>query len=114
MIWALTVLLLYQLVGEVLVRMLNLALPGPVLGMLLLFFSLLLKKSVAESLQQTSNSLVLHLSLLFVPAGVGIVRHLALLQSQGVALLLTLILSTLLTMLVTAWVIGFLSRKLST
>lgn len=101
MLIAFTVLLVYQLIGEVTVRALQLPLPGPVLGMLLLFMTLLLRGGVPASLQTVSNRLLSYLSLLFVPAGVGIITHLTLLQSESLPLIITLLVSTILTMVVT-------------
>ena len=72
MIAALTILLLFQLAGEVLVQLSGLPVPGPVIGMVLLFLALALRGSVSEDLRNTSQTLLSHLSLLFVPAGVGV------------------------------------------
>ena len=110
MIFGLSILLVYQLIGEVGVRVLNLSVPGPVLGMVLLFATLWLRGSVPEGLSVTSRNLLAQLSLLFVPAGVGVVSYLDLLASQGWALALTLVLSTLVTIAFTAFVLSGLLR----
>ena len=99
-----TLLLVCQLAGELLVRFIALPLPGPVLGMLLLFVGLLVRGSVPEALRQTSQFLLGHLSLLFVPAGTGIMLHVARIHTEWLPLLITLLASTFLTLLVTAWV----------
>lgn len=105
MVTALSLLLGCQLVGELLARALGLPLPGPVLGMVLLFALLLLRgaawqtTALAQALNQTADFLLKHLSLLFVPAGVGVVQHWALLEAHLLPLLLTLVLSTLLALL---------------
>ena len=101
MIIALLTLLSYQLVGEIVVRAANLSVPGPVLGMLLLFVTLLLRGGTFGDLAEVSSGLLAHLSLLFVPAGVGVMRYLPLLRSEGLALGAVLVLSTLLTLAVT-------------
>ena len=75
MIAALTLLLVFQLVGEVVARALALPIPGPVIGMALLFLTLLLRGGPGEDLRVTSGQLLQHLSLLFVPAGTGIVIY---------------------------------------
>jgi hypothetical protein len=76
MIFSLTVILLCQLVGEVLVRGTGLPVPGPVLGMALLLAILFVRdrlRAVAAEvdgvLEATGKGLLAHLSLLFVPAG---------------------------------------------
>ena len=72
MIAALTQLLVFQLIGEIITRGLDLPIPGPVIGMALLFAVLALRNGPSETLQTTSQTLLSHLSLLFVPAGVGV------------------------------------------
>ena len=101
MILGLLTLLGYQLVGEIVVRFVQLPVPGPVLGMLLLFATLVWRGGAFRELTETSSALLAHLSLLFVPAGVGVVRYLSLLRNEGLALSAILIVSTLLTLTVT-------------
>lgn len=110
MLAALTTLLLCQLAGEVCVRWLQLPVPGPVAGMLLLFCLLLARGGPGDELKTTSQALLGHLSLLFVPAGTGIVLHLARVGDEWLALLLALVLSTLATLLVTAWTMQWCRR----
>ena len=104
MLSALTQLLVFQLVGEVLVRGLEWPLPGPVLGMLLLFGYLVLRGGPDEHLQGTSQTLLQHLSLLFVPAGTGIIVHLQRVASEWLPITLALLVSTAATLAVTALV----------
>lgn len=102
MISALSILLAFQLTGEVLARFFDLPVPGPVIGMLLLFLALALRGGPGDDLRTTSQNLLQHLSLLFVPAGTGIMVHLHRVADEWLALLLSLLLSTLLTLVVTA------------
>ena len=108
MLESLAVLLLCQLIGEFIVLFLELPVPGPVVGMLLLFLGLMIRGNVPEPLSQTANGLLAQLSLLFVPAGVGVMTHLTLLGNQWLPLSASLIVSTLLTIAVT----GFIMQKL--
>ena len=99
-----TALLVLQTLGEVLVRLLGLPLPGPVLGLLLLLPALAwapLRQPVA----QAADFLLAHLSLLFVPVGVGVVSYLPLLGQYGLRMLLVLVLSTWVGLAVTALVL---------
>jgi putative effector of murein hydrolase LrgA (UPF0299 family) len=75
MLESLTLILVCQLIGEVSVLVTRLPVPGPVLGMLLLLAWLLLRGGVPESVGRTADTLLAHLSLLFVPAGVGVLVH---------------------------------------
>ncbi|NCC31365.1 MAG: CidA/LrgA family protein [Chloroflexia bacterium] len=102
MINALLSLLVFQLLGEVLVRAIGVPIPGPVVGMLLLFGALKLRGQVPDTLHKVSEALLNHLSLLFVPAGVGVMVHLNLLRTGWWQLLVTVIVSTLITLVVTA------------
>lgn len=100
MIGALTVLLCYQLVGEIVVRTLGLPVPGPVLGMLLLFATLLLRGSAPARLRTTAEGLLANLALLFVPAGVGVIVYIDLIRREWLAIAGVLLGSTLLTVAV--------------
>ncbi len=111
MLGALTLLLIYQLAGEVIVQLAGLPVPGPVLGMLLLFATLVLRGEVAASLRETANGLLQHLSLLFVPAGVGVMVHAALLGAEWLPIVAALIGSTALTLIVTALVLQGLATR---
>jgi putative effector of murein hydrolase LrgA (UPF0299 family) len=93
---ALTLLLSCQLAGELAARALALPVPGPVLGLALLFAILLWRRRSSPALDQTADLLLANLSLLFVPAGVGIVQHWHLLADRLVPILVTVIASTLL------------------
>jgi len=111
MLLALTVILSCQLFGEILIRGAGVPMPGPVLGMVLLLAILAirgrLRSSVAAaeqegSLETTSRGLLAHLSLLFVPAGVGVIQRLDVFATYGLALAASLVLSTVAALLATA------------
>lgn len=114
MLSALTQLLIFQLVGEVTARGFNLPVPGPVLGMLFLFIALMIKGGPGKELQGTSQTLLQHLSLLFVPAGTGIMVHLNRVASEWLPLMLSLVISTLATLIVTALVMKLCQRAPTT
>src|ERR1700688_667762 len=108
MIASLSLILLCQLAGEVFVRGLGLSMPGPVLGLLLLLLLLLARdrfKVLARGpLQQdgvegASRGLRANLSLLFVPAGVGVAQKLDLVAAHGVAVAIVLVISVVVTLL---------------
>lgn len=106
-----TVLLVCQLVGEVLVLSLALPIPGPVVGMLLLLLALTLRgKKPVHPLPETANALLSHLSLLFVPAGVGVIVHAHRLEDEWLPITAALLLGTLITLAVTALVMQVLMR----
>lgn len=106
-----TILLIYQLVGEVSVMLLKIPVPGPVLGMVMLFLTLLFRGRSNDSLDSASTSLLSHLSLLFVPAGVGMMVHFDRIVNEWVSISLTLLLSTIITMMASAWIMLFMKRR---
>ena len=121
MIQSFALLLICQLLGETVSRGFALPVPGPVLGLVLLFVGLQLlarrdgsaaAKLDETDLGRTAGGLLQSLALLFVPAGAGVVQHLGLLGQHGPGLALALLGSTVLTLLVTVLVFRAVSRAL--
>ena len=110
MIASLSLILVCQLAGEVIVRGLGLPMPGPVLGLLFLLLLLLTRDRFVifargplqgGGVESASRALLANLSLLFVPAGVGVVQKLDLIAAHGIAVAAVLVISVVLTLLVT-------------
>lgn len=110
MLFYLTVILGCQLAGESLVVALGLPLPGPVAGMVLLFAGLVVRGGIPDDLGTVGGALLGNLSLLFVPAGVGVMLHGALIGRDWLAVSAALVVSTLATILVTGFLMARLSR----
>lgn len=106
----LALLLLLQALGEALARGFSLPLPGPVIGLVLLLAALRLQ-SLHTPVAAAADVLLSNLSLLFVPVGVGVITHLALLSQYGLRLLLAIVLSTWVGMAVTALVLRALLAR---
>lgn len=102
-------LLVLQLVGEVLARAFSLPLPGPVIGMLLLMPALGWRP-LREPVTEVARFLLAHLSLLFVPVGVGVITHLDVLQHYGLKLAMVIVLSTWFGLIVSALTLRVLMR----
>lgn len=122
MIANLSLILICQLIGEVFVRALHLPVPGPVIGLVILLMIFILRDRfvVLErgplrdgAVEGTAKGMLAHLSLLFVPAGVGIVQQLDLLAQHGIAIFAILVGSVLVTLLVTAGTFVFTSRLMA-
>ncbi len=111
MLGALTVLLVFQLVGEVISHGLGLPIPGPVIGFALLLLALAVRRGVPAELRTTATGLLQHFSLMFVPAGVGVMVHLSRLRDEWLPITVALILSTLLTIACTALVMNWMMRR---
>jgi holin-like protein len=100
-------LLLCQSLGEAAARLLHLPLPGPVLGLLVLVALLQVQRLRAPA-GAAADALLQHLSLLFVPVGVGVMAHGALIGQHGLRMAAALVLSTWIGLAVTAWVLDAL------
>jgi putative effector of murein hydrolase LrgA (UPF0299 family) len=112
MIGALATLLSCQLAGELIARLTGIPVPGPVIGLLLLFALLAVRGGAPDALQGAADGLLRHLSLLFVPAGVGVMLHAARLEAEWPAILAAILVSTALTIAVTALVFRLAARLL--
>ena len=119
MMSAIGLLLACQLTGETLTRLFGWPVPGPVLGLVFLFLLLMLRdrmevdaKAIATTpLHDVCAFMLANLSLMFVPAGVGIVQEWSTLQRDGVALIVALVVSTALALAVTAVVFQKLAAR---
>ena len=107
----LLILMLCQLVGEIVVIICQLPVSGPILGMFILFTILVIKGGANKSLSQTSHILISHLSLLFIPAGVGIIAYLELFKSNWVGVIIVITMSTCITLICTAWTMQLVMKK---
>lgn len=119
MVTAFALLLLCQLAGEGLVHLVGIPVPGPVAGLVLLATGLALRERRRDpggrplgetGIAFVANGLLGHLSLLFVPAAVGVVQQGGVLAAQGLALGTALVVSTLATLAVTAAVFAWAMR----
>jgi putative effector of murein hydrolase LrgA (UPF0299 family) len=122
MIASLSLILLCQLIGEVIVRGLDLPMPGPVLGLLFLllllvgrdrFVLLAIGPLSGGGVENASRVLLANLSLLFVPAGVGVVQKLDLLAEHGIAIIIVLAVSVVVTLLATVATFVLASRLMT-
>jgi len=111
MLAGLTWLLVFQCIGEAIVYLTGLPVPGPVIGMLLLFVGLRLRGAIPEALDTAATGLLQHLSLLFVPAGVGVMLHFGRVANEWGAIAAAILASTLIAIAVTAVVMRVLIAR---
>jgi holin-like protein len=107
---AFAVLLVFQLIGEVLVQALGLPVPGPLVGMLLLFAGLLLRGEMPAALADTAQSLLSHLMLLFIPAVTGVMMYFDRIGREWLPFLGACLLGAGVTMAVTAYTLRWMLR----
>jgi holin-like protein len=111
MLEALSLLLAFQLLGEMLSYTLKLPIPGPVIGLIALFLLWPRLPSFQTDLAEVSTTILGHLGLLFVPAGVGVMLHVGLIAAWWAPLLLALVLSTAVTVVCVAWLFSRWSKR---
>ena len=110
MLEALATLLAFQLLGEAVAHLSGLPIPGPVLGLAALFVAWPVLPKLHARLSTVADALLTNFSLLFVPAGVGVMLHAGLIAAWWAPLLLGVVLSTALTMGLAAWLFTLLRR----
>ena len=122
MIASFGLILFCQLIGEIFVRALHLPMPGPVIGLVLLLLLLFARDRLGllargplrgEGVERVSRGLLANLSLLFIPAGVGVVQKLDLLAEHGIAIIAILAVSVLVTLLATVATFLAVSRLMT-
>ena len=109
MLKGITIILLFQLLGEALVALLNSPVPGGVAGMLMLLVGLAIKGGPSTELNTVSQNLIQHLSLFFLPAGVGLFFLPADIRQYWPAVAAAMVAGTFISMIMTGW----LAKQLS-
>jgi holin-like protein len=104
------IILFMYFLGIVLQTLMNLPIPGTVLGLIILFLSLQTKLIKVEMLEEVSEFLLAHMAFLFVPAGVGLMTALNVLSGKWLQFLIFIIITTTIVWVVTAYVVKLLRR----
>ena len=108
---AIFILLVFQLSGELCVQLLHVPLSSNIMGMLLLFVFLLIYGRVPESLAFFSSKFLQHLSLYFLPVSAGVITLWPLLQREGISIVVVMVISTLIPLVLCAWLLDKWLRK---
>ncbi|MCB1582141.1 MAG: CidA/LrgA family protein [Marinicella sp.] len=103
MVAGIIILVLYHQMGELMMNWLEWPIPGGVFGMLMMFITLLIMKKPPQVIGQSSEFLLRHLAFLFVPAGVGIMLLFDLIKQEWLAMLVSMVLSTFISLGFVAW-----------
>ena len=111
MLRAFVVVVCFQFAGEALSRLAGLPVPGPVVGLALLVLAALAWPALQREVEGVADLLLRHLSLLFVPAGVGVLQYLDLLRREWLPLLAVVVISTALTLAVSALAFTAMARR---
>lgn len=112
MLQGLIILIALQLIGECISHYAELPIPGAIIGMLLLLIYLMIAGSVSESLSSTSQKLFPYLPLLLIPASVGVIQYGGLLEKEGFAILMALVISLIISFTATPFIFKALKSSL--
>lgn len=115
------IILLFQLAGEVIQKFFHLVIPGPVIGLIFLLFTLIYLRHIKlksilnlkKDVMSTGTAITSYLSLLFVPIGVGVVMHISYLEKNLYQVLGVVVIGTMLTVGLTAKLMEYLNIYLS-
>ncbi len=109
---AITLLLVCQLLGEGLRVILSIPIPGAILGMLLLLVWLMMVKKNRPTLKAVTSWLTAHLSIMFLPAAVGLINEKSNIKNYGLQIAFTVFCSSLITMSVSAYIFHLVAKKM--
>lgn len=104
-------LLIFQFLGECVVKLFSLLVPGPVIGMLLLLVFLIIKKASFHSLDVAVNLHLRYLPLLFIPAAMGIITQLDIISKEFWAIFVSLVFGTIIALAFSAKLMDYLTNK---
>ena len=102
MVHGFALLLVCQLIGEIAVQALSLPVPGPLVGMLLLFAGLVVRGGLPDGVRDAANALLRHLMLLFIPAVTGVMMYIDRIAQEWLPFMAACIVGTAVTMVATA------------
>lgn len=113
MLTGLAVIVGFEVAGDMCQQLMGLPIPGPVIGMALLLLALILRGGLPNGLERAATGLLSYLSMLFVPAGVGVMAHFKLIRAEWPALLGGLVGSSVLAVVATALTMRAIERRRS-
>lgn len=93
------IILLLYFIGELLVFILQIKIPGSIIGMLLLLVSLQLNIIKVEDIKEVATFFLNNMLILFIPLGVGLASQWDLIFKEWLAILISIILSTFIVLL---------------
>lgn len=97
----LAIILVICFIGEALNRLLNIPIPGNVIGMIILLISLLTGFIKVEAIEDITEFLLKHLAFFFVPAGIGVISSMDIIAENFLPMLAVILLSTIVVIVVT-------------
>jgi holin-like protein len=93
------IILLLYFIGELIVFILQIKIPGSIIGMLILLVSLQLNIIKVEDIKEVATFFLNNMLILFIPLGVGLASQWDLISKEWLAILISIILSTFIVLL---------------
>jgi len=94
----------FWLVGELIAHIFGWAIPGSIIGMIILTLALEFKLIKLSQVEGVSDFLIRNMAFFFVPPGVGLMVNLELIADNWLAITVATVLSTMLVLIVTGLV----------
>ena len=94
------IILLLYFIGELIVFILQIKIPGSIIGMLLLLVSLQLNILKVEDIKEVATFFLNNMLILFIPLGVGLASEWDLISKEWLAIIISIILSTFIVLLI--------------
>ncbi|MCT4779919.1 MULTISPECIES: CidA/LrgA family protein [Exiguobacterium] len=101
----------FAMIGDVVSTGLQLPLPGNIIGLILLYLALKSRLLKVSYVEQGGRLLLLVMPLFFVPALSGIMDYTVFMRQSGLQVLVILIISSLLTLTGSAFLVDRLARR---
>ncbi|WP_218240492.1 CidA/LrgA family protein [Comamonas fluminis] len=111
MLYALATLFAFNLLGELLVRVSGLPLPGALVGTLLLLIGLLFYKRLPKPLEDTAQVLLQNMMLLFIPVIAGVMLEFDHLRREWLPFVLSCVVGAAVTFTATALTFRFFLQR---
>lgn len=110
MLKSLCYIFLFLILGEFVKYIFNIPIAGNVIGMVMIFWALKIKLIKLSDVKQASDKLLQYMVLFFVPYGVGLMVHFDVIKEHWLSIALVVVISTLITLYVTAFVLQKLEK----
>lgn len=111
MLRGLTFLVLFQLLGSALNVLILPVLPGPIIGLVLLFSYLLVVGKVSEPINEAASGLLRYLPVLLLPPAVGVIVHFSDIAADFWAIATALAVSVIISLVFAGWLMQKLIER---
>lgn len=105
------IIIIFYLVGEFIVSITGIIIPGSIIGLVLLWLALYFKILNVKYIQNGAGFMLAFLTLFFIPSTVGVINYPELLTISGGLFVLAVIISTMFALIVTGKISKIIEKK---